>query len=48
MKTYTHIPPSYRKEFEEHSFVVMSWPRELPEETYRKFDRYLRDVVMSR
>ena len=45
---YTHIPPRYRKEFEEHSFVVMSWPRELPEETYRKFDRYLRDVVMSR
>ena len=45
---YTHIPPRYQKEFEEHSFVVMSWPRELPEETYRKFDRYLRDVVMSR
>ena len=33
---YTHIPPRYRKEFEEHSFVVMSWPRELPGETYRK------------
>lgn len=44
---FAHVHPPYRAGFSGHPLVVMSYPRALTDTEYRKFDGYLKDVVMK-
>lgn len=44
---FAHVHPPYHAGFPGHPLVVMSCPRALTEAEYRRFDDYLKNVVMK-
>lgn len=44
---FKHVHPPYREGNQGHELVIMSWPRELSQAEYNKFNRYLQTEVMG-
>lgn len=45
--SYPHIHPPYHKEYEGHSLLVLSTPKEISDEAYARFSRDLDIYVMN-
>ncbi|MCT4707896.1 GNAT family N-acetyltransferase [Enterobacteriaceae bacterium H16N7] len=44
---YEHVHPSYHEGIADHELIVLSYPQQISEEQYQRFNEDLRDVVMA-
>lgn len=44
---WSHVHPPYRKDFQGHDLVVMTWPEGWSRERYEAFATYLKGTVMA-